>query len=43
MDVPYSQKLMTFGESTYRKSLALGMVPGDGTEALQRCGEYTYE
>jgi hypothetical protein len=19
------------------------MVPGDGTEALQRCGEYTYE
>jgi hypothetical protein len=23
--------------------LALGIVPGDGTEALQRCGEYTYE
>jgi hypothetical protein len=41
---------MTSGESTYRKSLdlqvwkslALGMVPGNGTEALQRCGEYTY-
>jgi hypothetical protein len=42
---------MTSGELTYGKSsdlqvwklLALGMVSGDGTEVLQRCGEYTYK
>jgi hypothetical protein len=25
-----------------QESLTLGMVPGDSTEVLQRCGEYTY-
>jgi hypothetical protein len=29
-----------YGDNTFR---ALGMVPGDSTEVLQRCGEYTYE
>jgi hypothetical protein len=37
------RKSTTFGESTSGKLLALGMVPGDGTEMLQRCGGYTYE
>jgi hypothetical protein len=32
-----------FGESMSGKSSALGMVPGYGTEVLQRCGGYTYE
>jgi hypothetical protein len=36
------QEVNDFGESTSGKSSALGMVPGDGTEVLQRCGEYTY-
>jgi hypothetical protein len=38
-----SRKSTTFGELTSGKSLALGMVPGDGTEVLQKCGGYTYE
>jgi hypothetical protein len=33
---------MTFGKLTSGKLPALGMVPGDGTEVLQRCGEYIY-
>jgi hypothetical protein len=31
-----SKELMTFGKSTSGKSLALGVVPGDGTEVLWR-------
>jgi hypothetical protein len=34
---------MTFGESTSGKLSAFGMVPGDGTKVLHRCGGYTYE
>jgi hypothetical protein len=37
------QEVNDFGELTSGKSSALGMVPRDGTEVLQRCGGYTYE
>jgi hypothetical protein len=46
-----SGKLTTFGELTSDKLSdfqiqelsAFSMVPGDGTEVLQRCGGYTYD